>query len=135
MINDELTGTLVLVHPELEYDPDGRQNEIGIIVNSDLANDTILVSFQDNEYDLFTSDALLLLLPDDDIRWNLINMRREAGSPDINSLAQVDHVLKNGIGDKRFMALEIARDNKGIQPLCLQTLEESLELNRGRGYE
>lgn len=135
MITDELTGTLVLIHPELEFDPAGRRNEIGIIVNSDLDNDHILVSFQDNTYDLFTSDALLLLLPDEDIHRNLAEMDHHSPWEDIKSLTQIDLVLRYGTGDKHFKALELARNNKNVQSLCLQTLENKLDINRGRGYE
>lgn len=135
MITDELTGTLVLIHPELEFDPTGRRNEIGIIVNSDLDNDHILVSFQDNTYDLFTSDALLLLLPDEDIHRNLAKMDHHSPWEDIKSLTQIDLVLRYGTGDKHFKALELTRDNKNVQSLCLQTLENKLDINRARGYE
>jgi len=135
MITDELTGTLVLVHPELEFDPAGRRNEIGIIVNSDITNDNILVSFQDNTYDLFASDALLLLLPAEDIHRNLAGMDIRAPWEDIKALTQIDLVLRYGTGDKHFKALELARANKNVQSLCLQIMEHSLDINRGHGYE
>lgn len=135
MKNEELAGTLVLVHPELEHDPAGRKNEIGIIVNCDLTNDDVLVSFQDNEYALFTPESLLVLFPGDDIHRNLSQMGHDAAWADIKSLTQIDLFLRYGSGDKHFTALELARDNKNVQSLCLQTLENSLELNLGRGYE
>ncbi len=133
--HDDLTGTLVLVHPELEYDPAGRKNEIGIIVNSDLADDNMLVSFQDNEYASFTSDALLVLLPDEQIHQNLADLAYETSFPDLKALTMIDLFLRYGSGDTHFKALELARDNKNIQHLCLLSLEDRLELNRGRGYE
>ena len=135
MINEELRGTLVVVHSELEHDPAGRKNEIGIIVNSDLADDNMLVSFQDNEYASFTSDALLVLLPDEQIHKNLADLAYETSFPDLKALTMIDLFLRYGSGDTHFKALELARDNKNIQPLCLLSLEDRLELNRGRGYE
>ena len=135
MINGELTGTLVLIHPELGHDPAGRRNEIGIIVNSDLENDNILVSFQDNEHDLFTSDALLVLLPDDDIHRNLSNMGADAAWADIKALTQIDLILRYGSGDKHFKAMELARDNINIQSLCLDTLQNQINLHISQGPE
>jgi hypothetical protein len=135
MISEKLSGTLVLVHPELTHDPAGRQNEIGIIVNSDLINDNILVGFQDNERALFAADALLVLLPDEDIHRNLSEMSYGAAWDKIKSLTQVDLFLRYGSGDKQLKALEVARDNKNIRHLSLQTLEASLELRLGRGYD
>ena len=133
--HDDLTGTLVLVHPELEYDPAGRQKEIGMIVNSNMPNDDILVGFQDNDRALYASDALLILLPDEQIHQNLADLAYQTSFPDLKALTQIDLILRYGPGDKHFKALEIARGNKNIQPLCLYTLENSLEINKGRGYE
>lgn len=135
MINDDLTGTLVLVHPELEFDPAGRRNEIGIVVNTDLESDNVLVGFPDNTRDVFSSDALLVLLPDEEIHRNLAQIDLPAPWEDIKALTQIDLILRYGTGDKHFKALELARDHKNVQSLCLQTLESSLDINRGRGFE
>ena len=129
MINEELRGTLVVVHSELEHDPAGRKNEIGIIVNSDLADDAILVSFQDNEYASFTSDALLVLLPVDQIHQNLSELAYEVAFPDLKSLTQIDLFLRYGSGDTHFKALEVARSNKNIHPLCLESLADQIRRN------
>lgn len=135
MINDELTGTLVLVHPEPEFDPAGRRNELGIVVNCDLDSDNISVGFQDNTRCLFTSDALLVLLPDEDIHRKLAGLDHHAPWENIKSLTQIDLVLRYGTGDKHFKALELARDNQSVHSLCLQSLADSLGMNRGRGFE
>ncbi len=135
MINEELRGTLVLVHPELAHDPAGRLNEIGIIVNSDLADDDILVSFQDNEYASFTSDALLVLLPAEQIHQNLADMAYETSFPDLKALTQIDLFLRYGSGDKHFKVLEMARENKNIQPFCLDTLENVIAIKQAQNQE
>ena len=134
-MNDELTGKLVLVHPGLTHDPAGRQNEIGIIVNSDLADDNILVSFQDNGYASFSSDALLVLLPDEQIHQNLVDMAYEAAFRDLKALTHIDLFLRYGSGDKHFKALEMARDNKNIQPFCLDTLENVIAIKQAQNPE
>lgn len=135
MINDELRGTLVLVHPELEFDPSERRNEIGIIVNADLDNDSVLVGFQDNTDDLFTADALLILLPDEDIHRTVAGMDPHSSWENIKALTQIDLVLRYGTGDKHFKALELARDNGNMQALCMQTLANRRNMNRERGYD
>jgi len=134
-MNDELNGKLVLVHPGLTHDPAGRQNEIGIIVNSDLADDNILVSFQDNGYASFSSDALLVLLPDEQIHQNLVDMAYEAAFRDLKALTHIDLFLRYGSGDKHFKALEMARDNKNIQPFCLDTLENVIAIKQAQNPE
>jgi hypothetical protein len=134
-MNDERNGKLVLVHPGLTHDPAGRQNEIGIIVNSDLAADDFIVSFQDNEYALFTSGSLLVLLPDEQIQQNLLGMAYKASFPDLKALTHIDLILRYGPRDKHFKALKMARDNKNIQPFCLDTLENVIAIKQAQNLE
>ena len=68
MITDELSGTVVLVHPNLLTDPANKKNQIGIITSADLENDNVVVSFGDDGEALFSSDALLVLRKPDEIR-------------------------------------------------------------------
>lgn len=132
MKNEEFAGTLVLVHPELEHDPAGRKNEIGIIVNSDLADDDVTVSFQDNEYASFTSDALLVLLPAEQIHQNLADIAYEVAFTDLKALTQIDLFLRYGSESKQFDALVLARDNKNIQTLCLESLADQIRRDRSQ---
>ena len=43
--HDELSGTFVLVHPDLINDPADKKNQIGIISTAELENDNVVVSF------------------------------------------------------------------------------------------
>jgi len=135
MMNEQLAGTLVLVHPELPDDPAGRQNAIGSIAHTDLLNDDVFVSFRDGVKALYAPDALLVFLPGEDIHRNLAQMGFDTAWDNIKSLTQIDLFLRYGSAERHIKAMELARDHKNIQALCLQTLENSLEINRGIGYE
>src|ERR1700733_3416088 len=57
---DELTGTLVLVHPDLTKDPAGRPGEVGIITGLDQYGDNAYVSFGKSGQLMYGLDALLV---------------------------------------------------------------------------
>jgi hypothetical protein len=134
-MTNELTGTYVLVHRELEHDPMGKQNEIGVIRQVDAANDDVFVGFDDSSQGLYASDALLVLLPADEIHRHLSELDYDTAFKDIKSLTQIDLFLRYGSGDKQRTALEIAKENRSIQQYCLEPLENRLNLNQSRGYE
>ena len=69
-MNDDLQGLPVLVHPELSFDPAGKQNQVGVISKADLMNDDVFVSF-DGKLALYSTDALLVLLPPEEIHRKL----------------------------------------------------------------
>ncbi len=57
---DELTGTIVLVHPDLTKDPAGRPGEVGVITGLDQHGDNAYVSFGKSGQLIYGLDALLV---------------------------------------------------------------------------
>jgi hypothetical protein len=45
--NDKLRGVVVFVHPELQCDPLGKRNQVGVICEADIDLDNIYVDFRD----------------------------------------------------------------------------------------
>ena len=123
--DDKLRGVVALVHPDLECDPLNKRNQIGVISEADIDLDNIYVDFVD-KVGLFSADALLVLLPPEDIHQNLADMAYEASFPDLKALTQIDLYLRYGDVNARFKAMAIARDNPAIQPLCLETLNNQI---------
>lgn len=123
--DDKLRGVVALVHPDLECDPLNKRNQIGVISEADIDLDNIYVDFVD-KIGLFSTDALLVLLPPDDIHQNLADMAYEAAFPDLKALTQIDLFLRYGDVNSRFKAMAIARDNPAIQPLCVEILNKQI---------
>lgn len=124
-MNDELKGTPVLVNPELNNDPIGMQGKVGFISRADLMNDDIFVSFAD-KIGLYSSDALLVLLPVEEIHRNLAEMAYETPFRELKALTQIDLFLRYGGEAKTMNALEIAVQNRSIQYYCLDSLQNQL---------
>lgn len=125
MITEELKGTFVLVHPDLSNDPVRKQNQIGIITQTDLLNDDVFVSFGDKPA-LYEPAALLVLMLVDQVHQNLADLACEVAFPDLKALTQIDLFLRYGSESKQYDALELARNNKHIQPLCLESLADRI---------
>jgi hypothetical protein len=132
-MTEDLKGTPVLVHPELAHDPAGKQNQIGIISHTDLVNDYVFVSFG-YETALYATDALLMLLPQLEIYQYTNEMAFELALPDLKALTQIELLLRYGTAITHETALQLARDNKNIQPFCLDTLQNQLQKDIDQNY-
>jgi hypothetical protein len=126
--SDELTGTLVLVHPELSDDPASRQGQIGIITGADLENDDVFVSFGKGEQALYSTDALLVFKPAEDIYNLLMNDARKASQADFKALFQVNLMQQHGLTPLVRKAMDFVKDNKVVREFSMDTLENQLEM-------
>jgi len=124
-MTDNLKGRPVLVHPELSYDPAGKQNQVGVISKADLMNDDVFVAFG-KEVALYSTDALLVLLPAEEIHQHLADMAYETPFAELKPLTQIDLFLRYGSPGKEMTAMQLARDNPAIRPLCLDTLQNQI---------
>ena len=132
-MTDDLKGTPVLVHPELSYDPAGRQNQVGLISKADLMNDDVFVSFN-GELALYPAEALFVLLPTEEIHQNLADIAYETPFAELKPLTQIDLFLRYGSTGKELTAMHLARDNPAIRPLCLDTLQNQLIKSIDQNY-
>jgi hypothetical protein len=132
-MTDDLKGTPVLVHPELSYDPAGKQNQVGVISKADLMNDDVFVSFN-GELALYPAEALFVLLPNEEIHQNLADIAYETPFAELKPLTQIDLFLRYGSPGKELTAMHLARDNPAIRPLCLDTLQNQLIKSIDQNY-
>ena len=132
-MTDDLKGTPVLVHPELSYDPAGKQNQVGLISKADLMNDDVFVSFN-GDLALYPAEALFVLLPPEEIHQNLADIAYETPFAELKPLTQIDLFLRYGSTGKELTAMHLARDNPAIRPLCLDTLQNQLIKSIDQNY-
>lgn len=125
-MEDELKGLPVLVHPQLDFDPAAKQNEIGIIMSADIDNNDVFVSFEDRTLGLYSTDALLALLPAREIHQHVIDHAAVLAWPDLKVLTQIELMLKYGSEPTRESALKLAQQNQNIWTFCLDTIHNQL---------
>jgi len=129
MMTDELEGQWVWVHPELTHDPDGKKDQIGMIVASDLAADIIFVSFEDSMPGLFSADALFVLHISEEISSMFAETTFPELTPDLEALIKINILVRKASPGDHYLAMELARSHKEIQSFCLETLKDQLARN------
>ena len=135
MITEDTTGLFgrfVLVNPDLPYDPNDRQNEIGIIVLADIARDEFEVSFRDNTYGFYAADALLVMKPMHEINRLLINQEITAKQ---HALEHLNLARRADIYHREWKILEAAIKHPDIRPLCLDSVNDLPEVRQSYTYE
>ncbi|MFD0764492.1 hypothetical protein ACFQZI_06485 [Mucilaginibacter lutimaris] len=132
MTNKELLGTLVLVHPDLENHPAGREGDIGIVAYIDEPHNEIYLRFTDEAEAIYPSDALFLLKDREHIFSRESGGTNAATLNDYKNLFKIATLQDLGRSTDIWNALEIARDNPEIWPASLVSIEESLGLRHNQ---
>jgi len=128
MTNNEILGTLVLVHPDLENHPAGREGDIGIVAYVDSPQNEVYLRFPDEAEGVYPAEALFMLKDREKI---FPDAAADSGSLNLDNykdLFKISTLQQMGRGKDIFNALEIARDNPSIWTGSLVSVEESLGL-------
>ncbi len=75
-----------------------------------------------------------MLLPAEEIHQNLADIAYETPFSELNPLTQIDLFLRFGSPGKELAAMQLARDNPAIRPLCLDTLQNQLFKSIDQNY-
>jgi len=134
-MNDELRGIPVLVHPELGDDPAQRQNEVGLVSYTDLANDDIFINFPDGGQGLYATDALLVFKPIGQIQGFLTEVGPHLAAPNLKALTQIELLLHYGSVEQHMVAMHLTQSNPAIQPWCLETLEHKIAMEQNQNVQ
>ncbi|KQB99858.1 hypothetical protein [Pedobacter sp. Hv1] len=127
---DNLTGHLVLVHPNLTKDPVHHQGEVGIITSTDLAKDEIYVGFGTNQLGLYAADALLVLKPHKELYEDILVNIKKMDTPDFKTLMEITILQeKNSVSFLRD-AMELAMTNERTLAYSTISLQDKLDLAR-----
>lgn len=123
---EELTGMLALVHPALSHDPAGKQNQVGMITDADLANDDIYIGFAKGEQGRYSADAVLIMKPANTIHFDLMQNRLKLEVTDFKTLMRIA-LLRQGhptMADKRS-AMAMAMQNETLRNNSMATVAEA----------
>jgi len=132
---DDLTGTLVLVHPELTEDPVNKQGQMGMIIFAEPEKDDIYVTFGKNERALYSTDALLVFKKPNEIYQQLMTNVKHIPVEDLKALYRIGILLDNGTGKGAKEAMQLAVENPGIIGKAMETLQSRLGLDIGIAAE
>lgn len=132
---DELRNQLVMVQPNLPYDPLFMQGYMGNISHFNAEQTAAYVKFQNKSLGLYSTDSLWMLVPG----FLLVDKLRSIDSDDIEPYELVDILdiyLMNGTGELKYQkeALDRASNNFNILNAAVITVEDYIEsfLHHGR---
>ena len=134
-MNDELSGTYALVHPDLTDDPARRQGQVGLITYADPTNDDFYVSFEKGQQGLYSSDALLVLNKSNDIYWDAFHHTKELSTDDFKNMLQISLLLQSGLRKDVKTAIDLAAANPVIRGRSMTVLKDQLGLASGQTRE
>ena len=83
---------------------------------------------------MYSTEALLVLMPTEEIHQQLADMAYETPFAELKALTQIDLFLRYGGENKEKMAMEIAKANPVIQRFCLEPLNEQLYKDISKNY-
>jgi hypothetical protein len=124
---DELTGTLVLVHPDRVNDPANKQGKVGMITGAELDHDDVYVSFGKGEQALYSTDALLVFKPENDLYTTIMTNGKDVGPDVFKKLFQVNLLQQHGITPLVRKAMQLVSDDKVLRDFSMDTLGNQLE--------
>jgi hypothetical protein len=130
--NEDLTGTRVLVHPELGDDPLQKRGQTGIITFADLARDDVYVTFGGPETGLYGSDALLVFKKPNDIYRDILTNTKDIPTPVLKDLYRVNMLLDSGRATDAKIAMEMAAASPGVAERAMLSLQEKFGLEIGQ---
>lgn len=123
---EELTGTLVLVRPEVKNDPIGRQGKAGMIMYADLEQDDIYVTFGNDLRGRYESKSLLVFKTPNEIYKELIGNTKDIPIPEMKDLYRIGMLLDTGLSKDAKEAMKLAEANPAIHERAMMTLQEQL---------
>jgi hypothetical protein len=126
--SDDLTGTLVLVHPELPEDPVNKQGQMGMIMFAEPEKDDFYVTFGKNERALYSGDSLLVFKKPGEIYKGLMSDTKNLSIPDFKALHRIGMLLDNGTSQGSKDAMKLAAENPGVHSRAMETLQSKLGL-------
>lgn len=132
---EDLTGNLVMVHPKLENDPVNRQAQVGIITSADLAKDEIYVGFGNSPLGLYSTDALLVLKPHNELYNDILTHIKEMDTPDFKTLMEITLLQEKGSVNYLRDAMELAATNERTLAYSTVSLQDQLGLVREENRE
>ena len=132
---DDLTGNLVMVHPKLENEPVNRQAQVGIITSADPAKDEVYVGFGNSPLGLYSTNALLVLKPHNDLYQDILTNIKNMDTPDFKTLMEITILQEKGSVNSLRDAMELAATNERTLVYSTVSLQDKLGLVRQESHQ
>lgn len=120
MNNENLNGTLVLVRPDLTFDPANGQGKVAIVNYQSQQSNEIYVGFNNGKEAVYPPESLLKLKGKETILNDLMKNGTTMPLDSFKDLYKINLLLDRGTNTARWQALEIAAKNPAIWAKALE---------------
>lgn len=121
MENQTLAGTLVLVQPDLENDPDTHRGQIGVLTYARSETENY-VRFPEGGEAYYPAVQVMMLKDKKDVFNDLTNNGSSMPIDDFKAMYKIMLLQDRGTSQALYSALAIANDNPGVQEKVLQPI-------------
>jgi hypothetical protein len=136
MIDEQnLKGTVVMMHPEMWAVHADKQGVIGEIVKADPARDDFYVNYGGPEPQLHSADALMVLREPDEIYEYLQNYSANISPYDFKDLKTIALLVDHGTVKQMRNAMELVQNNEHIREASVTALDKVLGLQQNKGLD
>lgn len=134
MENESLNGTLVLVRPDLTFDPANGQGKVAIVNYDRPQSNEIYVAFNNGREAIYPPEALVKLKDKQTILNDLTRNGSKMPLDAFKDLYKINILLDRGTNTGNWQALEIAGKNPAVWEKALQPAKPAEKQVLDKGY-
>lgn len=133
MANENLTGTLVLVRPDLENDPGKKRGYIGVLTLA-FSEKENYVRFPEGGEAYYPAEQVMMLKDKQEVFNDLTNNGSSMPLDDFKAMYKIMLLQDRGTSQALYSALAIANDNPGIQERVLEPITRTQKQDLSKTY-
>jgi hypothetical protein len=133
MENGNLTGTLVLVQPDLENDSSAKRGHIGVLTLPFSENENY-VRFPEGGESFFPAARVMMLKDKQEVFNDLTNNGSSMPLDDFKAMYKIMLLQDRGTSQALYSALAIANDNPGVQEKVLTSISQTPKQELAKTY-
>ncbi|NHA03251.1 hypothetical protein G7092_05580 [Mucilaginibacter sp. HC2] len=124
--NESLNGTLVLVLPDLENNPETKRGQIGVVTYARSASENYVRFLEGNEA-IYPAEQVLKLKDKQQVLDDLTKNGSSMPLDDFKAMYKIMLLQDRGTSQAIFSALAIAKDNPGVRDNVLESINPTQE--------
>ena len=133
MENQTLAGTLVLVQPDAENDPEHKKGMIGVLTYARSETENY-VRFPEGGEDHYPAGQVMMLKEKQQVFDDLTNNGSSMPLDDFKAMYKIMLLQDRGTSQALYSALAIANDHPGVQERVLDTISQTPKQELAKSY-
>jgi hypothetical protein len=133
MDNKNLTGTIVLVQPDMENGTDEKRGQIGVLTLPISRNENY-VRFPEGNEAFYPAHQVLMLKDKQEVINDLTNNGSSMSVDDFKAMYKIMLLQDRGTSQSLYSAMAIAKDHPGVQERVLEPISPAQKMELVQSY-